>query len=188
MIVLGLTAMPVSTAQVTRRRCTAPASSTSDSTTVAMKLPKDGCAQTPRPTRAGNGEPQPDFSAASLSAAFNRGVPSSMPRRKATGSMFALRASSSMKLSIAKTLLFGPTPRQNPVITAGGSARTYSTRLFGMSYGMSTALSTASGSSPFWNAGGIQRAITDEPVTLYFQATILPLEREAEIVSRYAGR
>ena len=39
----------------------------------------------------------------------------------------------SPKLSIAKTLLFGPTPRQKPVVTAGGSARTYSTRLFAMS-------------------------------------------------------
>jgi len=28
-----------------------------------------------------------------------------------------------MKLSIANTLLFGPTPRQNPVGTAGGSQR-----------------------------------------------------------------
>jgi len=37
---------------------------------------------------------------------------------------------------------------------------------------------------PFWNAGGSQRARTDEPVTLYFQATILPFDSEAEIVSR----
>ena len=28
-----------------------------------------------------------------------------------------------MKLSMAKTLLLGPTPRQNPVGTAGGSSR-----------------------------------------------------------------
>jgi hypothetical protein len=133
MMVSGLTAIPVSTAQVMRRRWTSPTSSTSASTTVAMKLPKDGCTLTPRPTRAGSGEPQPDFSATSLSAALSRGVPSSMPRRKATGSMFALRASSSMKLSIAKTLLFGPTPRQKPVVTTGVSARIYSTRLFGMS-------------------------------------------------------
>jgi hypothetical protein len=38
--------------------------------------------------------------------------------------MPALCANSSMKHSMAKTLLFGPTPRQNPV-GAGGSARTY---------------------------------------------------------------
>ena len=37
---------------------------------------------------------------------------------------------------------------------------------------------------PFWNAGGNQRAITDEPVTRYFQATILPFANAAEIVSR----
>ena len=36
-----------------------------------------------------------------------------------------------MKHSIANTLLLGPTPRQNPVGTAGGSARTYSTWKFG---------------------------------------------------------
>src|ERR1700730_17103661 len=45
----------------------------------------------------------------------------------------ALRASSSMKDSMAKPLLLGPTPRQNPVGTAGGSARTYSTWKLGMS-------------------------------------------------------
>ena len=49
---------------------------------------------------------------------------------------------------------------------------------------MSTALSTASPSMPFWNPAGNQRAITDEPVTLYFQAAILPFDKEAEIVSR----
>ena len=49
------------------------------------------------------------------------------------GSLPALRAGSSMKHSMAKTLLLGPTPRQNPVGTAGGSARTYSTWRFGMS-------------------------------------------------------
>ena len=74
MTVSGLTAMPVSTAEVTRRRRTSPCSSTSASTTVAMKLPNDGCTQTPRPTRAGSGWPQPDFSAARSSAACKRGV------------------------------------------------------------------------------------------------------------------
>jgi hypothetical protein len=37
------------------------------------------------------------------------------------------------KHSTANTLLLGPTPRQNPVGTAGGSARTYSTWKLGMS-------------------------------------------------------
>jgi len=41
-IVSGLTEMPVSTAEVTRRKSTSPLSSTSASTTVAMKLPNDG--------------------------------------------------------------------------------------------------------------------------------------------------
>jgi hypothetical protein len=89
-----------------------------------------------------------------------------------------------MKHSIAKTLLLGPTPRQNPVTSAGGSARTYSTWKSAMSYGMSTALSTASISTPCWNAGGSQRAITLDPVTLYFHATILSPASAAVIVSR----
>jgi hypothetical protein len=41
-IVSGLTEMPVSIADVTRRKSTLPLSSTSASTTVAMKLPNDG--------------------------------------------------------------------------------------------------------------------------------------------------
>ena len=77
--------MPVSTAEVTRRRCTSPCSSTSASTTVAMKLPNDGCTQTPRPTRAGSGWPQLDFSAARSSAASRRGFLPSMPRRNSIG-------------------------------------------------------------------------------------------------------
>ena len=74
-----------------------------------------------------------DFAATRSSAASSRGSLPSMSRRKATGSLATLRASSSMKHSMAKTLLFGPTPRQKPVGTAGGSARTYSTRRLGMS-------------------------------------------------------
>ncbi len=49
---------------------------------------------------------------------------------------------------------------------------------------MSTALSTASMSMPFWKAGGSQRAMIDEPATRYFQPTILPPDKLAEIVSR----
>src|ERR1700719_3994904 len=184
MTVSGLTAIPVSTAQVTLRSFTSPSSSISASTTVAMKLANDGCTLTPRPTRSGNGWPQPDFSAARFSAASRRGFLPSILRRKSTGSLPALRASSSMKDSMANTLLLGPTPRQNPVGTAGGSARTYSTWKFGMSYGMSTALSTASMSMPFWKAGGSQRASTDDPATRYFQPTILPSDRLATMVSR----
>ena len=56
----------------------------------------------------------------------------SMARRNSTGSLPAFFASSSMKLSMAKTLLLGPTPRQNPVGTAGGSSRTISTRRLGI--------------------------------------------------------
>src|SRR6266480_1764000 len=52
-MVSGLTAMPVSTALVTRRKRTSPCASTSASTTVAIKLPKAGCTETPRPVRAG---------------------------------------------------------------------------------------------------------------------------------------
>ena len=126
-MVSGLTAIPVSTALVTRRKCTSPCASTSASTTVAMKLPKAGCTETPRPVRAGRGWPQLDFSATRSSAARRRGDFPSMARRNAIGSFPAFLASSSMKHSIAKTLLFGPTPRQKPVGTAGGSARTYST-------------------------------------------------------------
>jgi len=54
--------------------------------------------------------------------------------------------------------------------------------------GMSTALSTASISIPFWNAGGSQRAMTPEPVIRYFHPTILPSDNVAAIVSRYTGR
>jgi hypothetical protein len=98
-----------------------------------MKLPNEGCTQTPRPTRAGSGWPQLDFSATRLSAASRRGFVPSIERRKSIGSLFAFRAISSMKHSIANTLLLAPTPRQKPVGTAGGSARTYSTWIFGMS-------------------------------------------------------
>src|SRR5271154_2324228 len=149
-----------------------------------MKLANDGCTLTPRPTRAASGWPQPDLSATRLSAANRRGFFSNMPRRNSMGSLPALRASSSMKDSMENTLLLGPTPRQNPVGTAGGSARTYSTCKLGMSYGMSMALSTPSMSTPFWNPGGNQRAMTDEPLTLYFQPTILPPDRVAAMVSR----
>ncbi len=89
-----------------------------------------------------------------------------------------------MKLSTANTLLFGPTPRQNPVGTAGGSSRMYSTRRFGMSYGISAALSMASTSMPFWKAGGSHRAKIDEPVTRCVQPTILPLLKLAASTSR----
>src|ERR1700722_17181658 len=77
-IVSGLTAMPVSTAEVIRRRWTSPNSSTSASTTVAIKLPNDGWTQTPRPTRAGSGLPQSAFSATRSSAALSRGLVPSM--------------------------------------------------------------------------------------------------------------
>ena len=53
-----------------------------------------------------------------------------------------------------------------------------------MSYGMSAALSTASMSMPFWNAGGNQRAMIDEPVMRCFQPTILPSDRLADERSR----
>ena len=49
---------------------------------------------------------------------------------------------------------------------------------------MSTALSTASMSMPFWKAGGSQRARIDEPATWYFQPTILPSDSVAAMVSR----
>ena len=42
---------------------------------------------------------------------------------------------------------------------------------------MSTALSTASMSMPFWNAGGSQRAMTEEPVTRCFQADDLAVRQ-----------
>ena len=90
-----------------------------------MKLPNDDLRGDAAAGRGGSGDPQPDFSAASSSAACRRGVLSSIARRKSTGSLPAFFASSSMKLSMAKTLLFGPTPRQKPVGTAGGSPRTY---------------------------------------------------------------
>src|SRR5580693_3951471 len=80
MIVSGLTAIPVSTAEVTRRRLISPLSSTSHSTTVAMKLANAICAATPRPQRAGSGVPQPDFSRTRSSAACNRGVLSKCAR------------------------------------------------------------------------------------------------------------
>src|ERR1700719_1398966 len=184
MTVSGLTAIPVSTAQVTLRSFTSPSSSISASTTVAMKLANDGCTLTPRPTRSGNGSPQLDFSAARFSAASRRGFLPSMPRRKSTGSLPAFFASSSMKDSMAKTLLLGPTPRQKPVGTAGGSARANSTWKFGMSYGMSMALSTPSMSTPFWKPAGNQRAMMDEPLTRYFQPTILPSDSVAAMVAR----
>ena len=44
---------------------------------------------------------------------------------------FAAAASSSMKLSTTNTLCDGPTLRQNAVGMPGGSARTYSTCMFG---------------------------------------------------------
>jgi len=87
-----------------------------------MKLANDTCTATPRPQRGGSALPQPDFCAASFRAAASRGVFfASIARRNATGSLPAFFASSSMKLSMAKTLLFGPTPRQKPVGIAGGS-------------------------------------------------------------------
>jgi hypothetical protein len=49
---------------------------------------------------------------------------------------------------------------------------------------MSTAASMASMSMPFWKAGGSQRAMIAEPATRYFQPTILPPDRLAEIMSR----
>ena len=70
--------MPVSTAQIMRRRFTSPSSSTSTSTTVAIQLANEGWTETPRPQRGGRGEPQPALSAASLSAACRRGALSSM--------------------------------------------------------------------------------------------------------------
>ena len=90
-------------------------------------------AHTPRPTRGGSGEPQPDFSADQLERGFQ-------PRRavehaEAEGDRIHVRLARQLvhEASIANTLLFGPTPRQKPVVTAGGSARTYSTCMFGMS-------------------------------------------------------
>jgi len=53
---------------------------------------------------------------------------------------------------------------------------------------MSAPASMASMSMPFWKAGGSQRARIAEPVTRYFQPTILPSDKVAAIVSRYTGR
>ena len=49
---------------------------------------------------------------------------------------------------------------------------------------MSMALSTASMSTPFWNAGGSQRAMIAEPLIRYFQLAILPSDKVAAMVSR----
>ena len=63
--------------------------------------------------------PSPPFSATRFERGEQRGAFClALSRRKSTGSLPALRASSSMKLSIANTLLLGPTPRQKPVGTA----------------------------------------------------------------------
>src|SRR6185312_1969540 len=125
-----------------------------------------------------------DFSAARFTAASSRGFFASSSRRNSTGSLPTFFASSSMKLSIANTLLFGPTPRQKPVGTAGGSSRWNSTLMFGMSYGISTALSTESMSIPFVKAGGSQRAMMDDPVMRYDQPTRWPSEMLADSTSR----
>ena len=128
----GLTAIPVSTALVTRRSFISPASSTSHSTTVAMKLANDICAATPRPQRGRQRRAPSRLLAHEIErrlqvvASCRGGL-----RRKAIESLPALRASSSMKLSMANTLLFGPTPRQKPVMMPGGSSRLNSTRIVG---------------------------------------------------------
>src|SRR6202158_4354812 len=106
--------MPVSTADVTRCKCTPPCSSTSASTTVAIKLPNDGCTLTPRPTRAVSGWPQLDFSATRLSAASRRGFFASIDRRKSTGSLLALRANSSMKHSVCEDIVVGTDAAPEP--------------------------------------------------------------------------
>ena len=101
---------------MTRRSFTSPLSSTSASQTVAMKLANEIWAadaaagarrqrRCPSPTSAPPARPPPSGAACHPAWA----------RRKATGSLPAFGASSSMKLSMAKTLLLGPTPRQKPV-------------------------------------------------------------------------
>src|SRR6266436_8298637 len=80
----------------------------------------------PRPVPEGSALPQPEFEAARSRTAFARGFALSRARRYSTGSLFAVDASSSMKLSTTNTLCVGPTPRQNAVRIPGGSCRTRS--------------------------------------------------------------
>src|SRR3954471_20909748 len=107
----------------------------------------------PRPHLGGSGLPQLAFSAAIVRTASALGC-TTWALRYRNGSCLAVYASSSMKLSTTNTLWVSPTPRQNAVVTAGGSTRTYSTCRLGQAYGVSAAQSITSNSIPSLNRVG----------------------------------
>ena len=176
--------MPVSTAEVTRRRRTSPCSSTSASTTVAMKLPNDGCTQTPRPVRAGSGWPQPDFSATRSSAASRRGVLPSMSRRKGDRILAGL----------ARQLIDEAFDGEDVVVGAdaapesGRHRRRLGAHIFDKEIG--NVVGHVDGAIDGVDVDAVlegrrQPARDDRrAATRYFQPTILPSDRLAEIVSR----
>ena len=135
--------MPVSTADTMRRTRISPLSSDFDLGDRRDEARERNLAAMPRPVRGGSGVPQPAFSAARFTRRQQpRRIAEQLAAELERDRAAAFAASSSTKLSTANTLLFGPTPRQKPVSAPASSCRTYSTRRFGMSYGMSTAPST----------------------------------------------
>src|SRR6267143_6275279 len=88
--------------------------------------------ETPRPRPAGSLSPHRAACAARSITAVARGDFPSSPRRYATGACFAAAARSSLKLSTTHVSWVTPTPRQKPLLNAGSSWRTYSTRIAGI--------------------------------------------------------
>ena len=117
--------------------------------------------------------------AASSSTALARGALSSSARRYATGSFFAAAASSSMKLSTTKTLCVGPTPRQKAVGMPGGSMpHVLDLHVRAAHRAVGGALDRV-GVEAIVEAGRQQRAMIEEPVMRWRQATGMPLRIES---------
>src|SRR3984957_17337641 len=133
-MMLGLIAVPQSTAQTTRSTLTLPAPSTVTSATCATKVLNASATAMPRPRPLGKGpEFHPAFSAASSSTAFMRGLLSSSCRRKANGSTPASCATSSMNVSTANVVCELPTTRHQstgtPILVVDSS-----TEMLGIEY------------------------------------------------------
>ncbi|MCY1369221.1 hypothetical protein D9M69_562460 [compost metagenome] len=133
----GLTGRPQSITHTTRCTRICRSGVTDTSATCATMLPKARWMATPRARLvpsgpSASGSPHFESSATRLSTARWRASLASRPARKATGSLPAATAHSSMKLSTKKPFCECATERQMPVVTAD-STGTCATRACGKS-------------------------------------------------------
>ena len=184
----GLTAMPQSTAQTTRSTLTLPSCIDTSATWATNDL-NDSCTAIPwaRPPRIGL--PQPAFSAARRSTPAARGLLSSRARRKASGSLPAAAASSSIIVSMTYAVCVLPTERHQSGRTAS-AGECSSPCSIGSAYALSATPSTEVGSMPSFTIISIGVPATiDWPTMTCFQSARRPApSTDAFTECTYIGR